>query len=311
MRWLLAFFAGAAILGAAYFSLRERWTRPLLVIGIAVYPGDPDEEAVKAGFFEELRANDFRAGRLSLRGSCEQAPFKGQLAAYTTDEVGLPGFCPIPETWPAHDGALLVTPGTLVQSDVILRWAREKAQRLLVLASTDVPFGLSTMGYDPSVDRPPLSLLIALDAMAPGVKRVFRPGTPAALASSTLAARPDLVVLEHSSESDAADVAEALRKAGFEGPIFVSAGTLRHARDLRRLEGCDVVLAPLKTANLKEASRGATRKLIALLDERDSADLAATVAWLRSLKPDAFVAEFHAEPRVYQIKSGRLTLSSD
>lgn len=160
------------------------------------------------------------------------------------------------------------------------------------------------MGYDPPFGQPP-GIFNALQAVVPGVRTSYNPRADD-LAFRTLEDRPDFVVLEHSKSSDAAAVSKAFRAAAFTGPTVVSGTSLRRAGGLERLEGCDVVLAPLTTSGLKEAARPATRRLIGMLDERDSADLPAIVKWLRNQDPGAFFAGYHAEPRVCRVASGRL-----
>lgn len=278
MRGVLAVMAVLGLIAAVYLGLRPLLHRPPLRVALELKEGDADDAALAAGVALAIEERDGAAGPWRV-SAAHQIRHAGGLVLFPTPPAHtmLYGLKP-PEYLPGPAGPLL--PLTRSEEEALIReWMRGRDLKRL---SFHDPHTFERGFSDP------------LDPIAVVLKE-----------------QPDVILMHPTLGVRVSDVQE-LRKAGFQGPLFLGWRAAWFWPQAIGQDGDYHVLAPLKSppSGFRHPHpfayvgyRGALRYFDAL--DKDPKVNALGLA--ASFYGHSLFQEMRERPRIYRVRDGRLT----
>lgn len=290
MRGLIASLAVAGILAALVFTLGPRLRPPTLRVALNVDVTSPEDAALVEGVAAAFEEREGRAGRWRVATAHQLIrPVGGLEIPKPCAHTMLRGL-EKPYSLRSPDGTdLFPILDALEESDLISAWGRERGLKriwerydLRPVPGKKIP-RVRHFGYDPD--------LVAVGILETG---------------------PDIVLL-HGGYGGMIDVLLArFRSVGFDGPVFLPSRLLMW-NTLTSYDGTRVVLARLKPAPPAFVERHphpfayvAYRGTLDYLDALDRNRGANPLELAPAVVPSSAFRELLDEPRVYEIRGGRL-----
>lgn len=284
MRWLLAILGGLALAGGFYMALAPRVFRSVLRVALELEPGNPDDDARAAGLALAIEDREERAGRWRLATAHQTRQPNGALVFPKPRAHTMLHGLDAPLSFQGPEGPLLpVRP--LERTAAIQAWMKGRGLECLVeLRSSYGSFGM-------------------IDDESPNALSGEGPG-------EVLQSRPDAVVLVGLGSHE--KNFKALRDAGFQGPVFFGTRWISMSY-LLTFDGAFIVLAPALPAPSEFRKRhphpfawAAYRGALVFFDALDAERQADPLDLARHLWGGSVFDLYRDEPRVYEVRNGRL-----
>jgi hypothetical protein len=286
MRWLFPILGTFALTGGFYMALAPRVFRPVLRVALELEPGNPDDDARAAGLALAIEDREERAGRWRLATAHQTRQPNGALVFPKPRAHTMIHGLEAPHTLPGPEGPLLRVHGKAGET-FLSTWMKARGLERLAEFGPDYNSNYASLGAGP-----------------PNPRALQR-------ANEVIQARPEVVVL-YGWLGPGPEEFKALRAAGFSGPVFLGMGWIS-TPSLGGFEGALIILSPLMPVPPEfqrrhphpfayTAYRGALTYFDALDAERqaDPLDLA------RNLWGGSVFDLYRDEPRVYEVRNGRL-----